>query len=125
MIDVDDIVSDDDFTQEVVVYRSSGSFIRGAWVEGTTVEITMLATVTNPNPRDLQQVSEGDRIRGGMVFHTTEPLYVTRTGEGTKRSPNAISDRVLWKGEIYKLSAVLPYSDYGYYKAIGERIKGS
>lgn len=124
MINVEEIITDPDFAQKFTVIRSTGSFIKGLWTEGTVTEIEMYGTITNPTPNDLQQLPEGDRVVGAMVFHTNSPLYVTRAGAGTRRDPNAISDQIIWRGDYYKLSGVSVYADYGYYRAVGERIKG-
>jgi len=124
MISVDEIINDFDLSQKFTVIRSTGSFIKGLWTEGTVTEIEMWGNVTNPTPKDLDQVPEGDRVTGAMVFHTKQPIYVTRAGAGTKKDPNAISDKIIWRSEYYRLSGVSPYIDYGYYRAVGVRIKG-
>jgi hypothetical protein len=65
-------------------------------------------------------IPEGDRIQGAMTFHSTEALYVTRIGNAS-----GTSDKILWRGEYYKLVSVYPEVDWGYYKAVGTRIKGA
>jgi len=55
-----------------------------------------------------------------MNFHTNQALYVSR--EGTYEG---ISDKIYWRNNYYKLASVLPYADYGYYKASGVRTKGA
>jgi hypothetical protein len=124
VITIGEIITDPDFSQRFVVVRSTGSWIKGLWTEGSVTNVTMTGTVTNPTPRDLDQVDVADRVQGTMVFHSREPLYVTRAGAGTKKDPNAISDKIIWRGEYYKLSGVSVYADYGYYSAVGVRIKG-
>lgn len=124
MIDVSEIINDHDFSQKFTVVRTTGSFVKGLWTEETSTEIEMWGTVTNPTPNDINQTPEGDRILGAMVFHTKQPLYVTRSGAGTRRDPTMISDKIIWRGEYYKLSGVSVYADYGYYRAVGVRIKG-
>jgi hypothetical protein len=79
-------------------------------------------------------VPEGDRVGGAMVFHSTTPLYITRQdgGFGEKSfgktgfgaSVQHVSDITLWHGQQYRLMALLPYQDYGYYRAVGVRITG-
>lgn len=120
MIDMSDIIIDPDFAQSYTVLRSNGSFVDGVWTEGTPTRIVMYGPITVMSPRELSQYPEGDRIKGGMNFFSTKPLYVTRTGQ----TPG-ISDKIMWRGEYYKLFNVAPYADYGFYKGSGERIKGA
>lgn len=127
MISVDEVIEDPDFAQKFTVIRSVGSFVKGVWTEGTPIEIEMIGVISVASSKDLRQVPEGDRITGAMVFHSLKQIYTTRVGSGTGRraTTTGISDKILWRTEEYKIVSVSPYIDYGYYKAIGERIKGN
>ena len=120
MINLADIVIDLDLAQEFVVYRSTGSFVKGRWVESASEQIKMTGVVSVMSQRELAFMPEGDRVSGAMVFHTNRELFVTRAG-----TEPGTSDKIMWRGEFYKLFNVFPYSDYGYYKAVGERMKGN
>jgi hypothetical protein len=120
MIDVSEIITDPDLAQDYVVYRSSGSFVDGLWVENTPTQIPMRGTISVMSELELAQFPEGDRIKGAMVFHSTQELFSTRIGE-----TEGTSDKILWRGDYYKLFQISPYGDYGYWRAAGERIKGS
>lgn len=120
MINVSEIITDPDFAQEFTVYRSSGSFIRGVWTESTPITIKMRGVVTVMNGRELNMLEEGDRIAGGMTFHSCDEIFVTRIGD-----KQGTSDKIKWRGEYYKVANVFPYVDYGFYKASGVRIKGA
>ena len=120
MINVGELITDPDFSQKFTVYRSNGSFVDGVWTEGIPTQIEMLGVVTVMSSRELHQLPEGDRVSGGMNFHTNQALYVSR--EGTYEG---ISDKIFWRNNYYKLASVLPYADYGYYKASGVRTKGA
>jgi hypothetical protein len=110
-----------DRLQSFTVYRSSGDWDdNGRWTENAPTQIVMKGVVSVANQKELNQYPEGDRIKGAMVFHTIDPLYPTRTG-----TDKGTSDKIMWDGEYYRLANVWPYKDYGYYKAIGFRIKGS
>ena len=127
MIDVSEVITDPDLAQSYTVLRSTGSFVKGLWTEDTPTSITMTGVITVANDRELDQIPEGDRIKGAMVFHSTQVLYTTRVGtnESRKATRSGISDKIVWRGEQYKVLNVSPYIDYGFYKAIGERIKGN
>jgi hypothetical protein len=120
VIDVSEIITDPDFCQEFTVYRSTGSFIKGVWTESTPIKIKMMGVVLVMNAKELNMVPEGDRIAGAMTFYSTEQIYTTRTGD-----EQGTSDKILWRGEYYKVFNVYPWIDYGYFEASGTRIKGA
>lgn len=114
-------MSDPDFAQGYTVYRSSGQFAEGGFRSGTPVQIPMVGIITVAQEEDLVQVPEGDRVTGSMVFYSEIQLFETRdTG-----SEQGISDKILWNGLYYKLVKVFPYKDFGFWKAIGVRVKGN
>lgn len=119
MINVSDIVVDPDFVQTFSVTRSAGVFGLGGWVESAPTVLSLSGTVTVANEKDLQQVPEGDRVMGAMMFYSPSQIYVTRNGD----TPG-ISDTITWQGELYKVVRVWPYLDYGYYKAYAYRMSG-
>ena len=119
MINIREMISDPDFAQTFTVYRSTGFFVKGLWTEGTPTQIPMLGVVNVANAKELAQYPEGDRIKGGMIFHTTEELFVTRNDS----SPGT-SDKILWRGNLYKIYQVSAYVDYGYYKVMADRETG-
>lgn len=120
MINVSEVITDPDFAQTFRVYRSTGSFVNGIWTENSPRIITMLGIVVVANSRDIQMFAEGDRVSGAMKFLTTCQIYVTRTG-----TSQGTSDKILWRGEYYKIENVFPEVDWGYWRSIGTRIKGA
>ena len=123
MIDVSEVVTDPDFAQTFSVSRSIGEFAEGGWVEATPVILTLYGPVVSASQEDLQQVPEGDRVVGAKAFYSTEKLYRTHKESGPQSS--GTSDRITWQGEEYRISAVFPFEDYGYWKAIAVRTKGA
>jgi len=115
MINVAELIHDPDFVQSFTVFRKTGEWVDGEWIPGEK-EIRMQGVVVAANTKDLLQVPEGDRVKGVMAFYATEPLLVTHE-KGT-------ADEVVWHGERYRLFQIWPYVDYGYYKALGERMAG-
>jgi hypothetical protein len=120
MINLRKVILHKAFVQEYIVYRSSGSFINGRWTENTPVQIPMSGVVSVVNEKELNALPEGDRIKGAMRFHSTEEILLTRSGE-----VKGTSDSILWNGQFWRIFNVSDYSDYGYYRAYGERIKGN
>jgi len=107
------------YAQDFVVYRSNGEWVNGRWVEGTPTQITMRGVIQVAREKDMSQKLEGDRIRGAMMFHSTQLIYVTHN-EGT----SGLSDKIMWRNVYYKVVSVENYMDYGFCKAIGERMVG-
>lgn len=117
MINVSEVITDPDFAQPYMVYRQFGEWERGHWKSADEKRIRVTGVVTVADAKTLEQLPEGDRITGLMCFYATQELFETRE-EG-------ISDQIEWRGERYKVKRVFPYGDYGYYKAVGERMTGA
>ena len=118
MINVGRIVNSRNFAQGkgFAVFRKTGSWEAGRFVQ-TETKLNFSGTITPCNPKDLIQVPEGDRVTGIMCFHCEKQIYTTRTDikKGT-------SDEIEWQGERYRVSSVVPYVDFGYWKAFGVRM---
>lgn len=119
MINVGRIINSRNFAQTFTVYREGGTWQAGVWVSSET-PIVMQGTVTAANPRDLDQVPEGDRTTGVMCFYSQQEIYTTRAGDRTQ--PDGTSDQISWNGDRYRVSSVMPWSDFGYYKALAVRM---
>lgn len=123
MINVSRVLRSKYFKQSFDVYRSSGHFGKGGWIEEVQSPpyFSMSGAVYPSSAKEIQQVPEGDRTIGMMTFLSEEPLYVTRkTGDTT----GGLSDQIEWKGDKYKIIQCLPYVDYGYYAVVGTRLAG-
>ncbi|GED71177.1 hypothetical protein BRE01_48790 [Brevibacillus reuszeri] len=116
MIDVSEVITDPDFAQPFTVHRKGGDWVKGRWVSSDVPPIRMTGVVIVADAKTLEQLPEGDRVTGLMSFYSTQELFETRE-EGT-------SDQIEWRGERYRVKRVFPYVDYGYYKAVAERVKG-
>lgn len=107
--------------QEFQVYRSQGEFVEGGWQEITQspASFAMQGQLHPASERELRQFPEGDRVIGAIAIYTVDPLYVTRTGEfqGT-------SDQVEWNDELYKVLNTMPWSDYGFYASLAQKVSG-
>ncbi len=115
MINIAEIIHDPDFCQPYTLYRKTTVFVGGR-PKTSEKAIPRGGVIVAANTKDLLQVPEGDRSKGIMAVYDTEPLLVT--------NETGTSDEFLWQGERYRLFQVWPYKDYGYYKALGERIVG-
>jgi len=113
------------FSQRFIVYRSVGSFVKGRWVEGEIEEIPMQGVINVAGALELKSFSEGDDVSGAMTFIAREQIYVTRAANVEEGIEAATSDKIMWRGELYKIIKVDPYADFGFYDATGTRLKGN
>ena len=114
-----EIVDDQDFAQSFTITRSqNGKFVLGRW-QNSTVTVGMWGSIQPPEPEELEQVPEGDRMLGVIAVHCTQRLYETNTNQ-----TDGISDQVIWHGENYRVFKVYPWNDYGYWKALAVRMSG-
>jgi glucose dehydrogenase len=119
MINVGRIMSSKNFSQTYTVFRETGSWQNGRWVSSET-PIQMTGVITAASPNDLKQVAEGDRVTGSMCFYSQEEMFETRANDPDVK--DGTSDQILWNGYRYRVSSVMPWSDYGYYKVIAVRM---
>ena len=122
MINLSRVLNSPRMRQTFTIFRSSGHFGAGGWIEDTPEEIESFGIVWPSTAREILQVPEGDRALGMMTFATTVPLYTTRV-EGVTAA--GTSDQIEWKDELYRLISILPFTDYGFNVAVGARISGA
>lgn len=121
MVNVSRVIRSKRLARPFVIYRKTGSWIAGRWVENE-LPLQFRGVVTVASPEDILQVPEGDRKIGMMAFYSTEPMFVTGEQEAATKGT---SDEAVWRGKRYRLLSVIPEVDYGYYKAIGASIGGA
>jgi hypothetical protein len=103
--------------QLLKVPRRSGGWVNGEFVENTAEELVgIYGLVTIAQPRDLQQIPEGDRITGAIRVLTNVRLLQTRD--------DGLGDIITWQGAQYKVSTVSHDIDYGFYRSICTRLEG-
>lgn len=117
MIEINEIIDDPDFAQTFTVYRSSGDFVNGRWVE-TTTEVSLEGVILPASAKELNQLPEADRLTGSISIYSKSQLYLTSNDE------QRTSDKILWKEQQWKLISVENYSDFGFYHAMAQRISG-
>ena len=102
-----------------MIYRTQGAWVAGGWKQGTPTPIPAFGTLTIATDKQLRMFPEGDRIEGAILFVTTQPIYPT--SEALEQT----SDKILWHGLMYRVQAVGPWSDNGFYAALLVRMLGS
>lgn len=116
MINVSRIVTSRNFAKRggFTVYRQSGQWVRGRWKAEPETPLQLQGSAIPASSEDLEQVPEGDRVKGVMCFYSPQPMYITRE-EGT-------SDEIVWQEERYRIASAKPWNEFGYYKALGVRM---
>jgi len=117
LVNVSMIVNSPAFAQGFTINRSTNSpgFGLGGYSSGTT-QINMWGAIQPIEPESLDMTPEGDRVVGQVEFISQQPIYET--------NPNGISDTMTWRGQLYRIISVKPWSDNGYYRAVGTRMSG-
>ena len=127
-LNVSRVVSNPKFAQPFSIMRSQGGDWNddGTWGD-VTVEVQMYGIVQPATSKELNQLPEGDRVQEVKSFHSIQEMFISRVvGEDTS-DPGynaAISDYAVWNGQQYRLAKRYEWSDFGYYKALGVRVKG-
>jgi hypothetical protein len=135
LVQLGEVVNDPDLAQTFLIQRSTWSWIKGVWQPGTTTEtVVAYGVVSVAEPRDIEMVPEADRVKGMMVFYSSQPIYGTRGvlgfGQGNFDGPPGVggtlpasSDILVWRGLNWRVLSVRQMVDYGYFKAIAVRMR--
>lgn len=116
MINVAELIHDPDLCQPYTLYRKATAWLAGR-PRQKEVALSRSGVIVPASSKDLLQVPEGDRTKAIIAVYDTELLLVT--------NETGTSDEVIWHNERYRLFQGWPRDDYGYYKALGERIAGN
>lgn len=120
MLNVARVILSPAFAQNFTIYRRPGGWVGGKFVRSENPDkITVYGTAVPPNQKELEQIPEGDRVKGAMCFYSTEEVFVTRNDPDP-----GTSDEIECRGNMYRIYQVLPMIDFGYYQAIGARMAG-
>jgi hypothetical protein len=112
VIDVSELLVDPDFSTNYIIWRTTGEWVNGRFVEDEPQRINFYGPVQPPTAKDLELMPEADRVKGIMNFLSQQPIYITRE--------NAISDIAEYNGERYKITQVKNW--YNWNRATGMRI---
>lgn len=124
MINLGELTYDPDFAQEFDIVRTTGYWGAGGWVNNQPNIITTMGIIQPATEEDLQQVPEGDRVIGSMSFISATEMLHSHT-EGGDDPTAGISDKIIWRGNTYRVAGVWPWADYGFWKSVGVRVEGA
>lgn len=123
MIDLSHVVIDPRFAQSFTVLRTTGEWLpNGEFNISQPEEIKMVGTISIASAKQIEFIPEGDRVGGEIVIHCVKELYTSRNNDSENSQKSGIADIVVWHKEKYKVLQVSPYSDYGYFSAIAQRM---
>ena len=118
MLNVAEILYDPDLNQDFTVYRKTGEWVAGRFVENES-SIVLTGIVVPASANEIRQQPEGDRITGMMKFYCEQQIHTTHV-----ESAAGTSDQIEWSGKRYRVINCMPYADYGYYVAFGVYMAG-
>ena len=107
------------FAQAYTVNRSVGTFQQGGFVS-TTTPIPFWGIIQPATDEDLAQVPEGDRVTGMMGFISEQRMYETNVQQNSE----GLGDTITWNDQLYRVVRVVPWKDFGFWKAIASRLSG-
>ncbi len=114
-INVSEALDSDTAMIITVVRTENGSYVDGIYQEGTTSTFKTLASVQQPTPDDVQMLPEGERNKDLRKFISKKPIRTTSDRD------EVIADKVIYKGNHYKIISVNDWDDYGHTTSIGVR----
>ncbi|KAI3344449.1 hypothetical protein FC831_14505 [Clostridium botulinum] len=117
MINVSRAVNDPRISEPFKVFRKSGEWIKGRFIQEEK-EIGMSGVIVPATNKEIEMIPEGDRTKGEISIHTTKELYTTHS----EANEEGTSDEIEWEGERYKIYSLGNYKKYGYWFAIGMRL---
>jgi hypothetical protein len=118
-----EIVNDPDLAQAFTLFRSTGQYVAGGWAN-TVTQIPSYGVITVASEEALDMVPEGDRVSGSMHVLTAARLYETHEA-GVAGKNGGLSDQIQWNGQMYRVQAVAPWKDFGFWSAVFVRMTGS
>lgn len=83
-------------------FRSTGSFVRGEWVESAPTTFTFQGSIQPISAKDLELVPQGLEDRGMIKIYTNTELTISR--EGT----NSSGDMINWQGSEWEVIQKIP-----------------
>lgn len=107
-------------TGEIVTIErfQAGGYADGIYTEGSTNTFKTLASVQQPNSRELMVLPEGERAKNPVKILSKKPV---RTAD-VVGSTNA--DVLIYQGNRYRIMAALNWQAYGYTGAMAVIEKG-
>lgn len=108
------LMADPDLAASFDIVRRTETLLKGRAVI-TATEETAVGVVQPATPRELERLPEADRVKSTIVVFTDCPLLV---GDDTS---DRVADGIRWRGELYTVTAVENWQDYGFFKALAQK----
>ena len=100
------------------IIRQTGQFAAGGWQVTSMENIQAYGVIGIADDEALNQVPEGDRVRGSLAVYTDQPIYPTKASKGL------IADQIEWDGSMYRVVSRAPWKHFGYWGAVIVRVTG-
>jgi hypothetical protein len=121
MIDVSEVVSDPDFATNYTVLRRTGKWVNGRFVPNDEpVELRYFGPVQPATVKEIEQLPEGDQLKGVVKFICKMPKQIFLTRDLSELGDDdlgAVSDEIVYRGYIYKVVQVMPWDANGFMRS--------
>jgi len=114
-INVSEAIDMDTGTIVGLFNRINGGYVDGVFVDGKEKSTKAIASVQKPTPEEMNFLEGGERTKSLKTFYLNKEVY---TSDDT-RSATEISHR----GVRYKVIHAGDWLDYGWFFAIGAKVK--
>ena len=122
-MDLSEVLYDTDLgSQQVTVYRKTGAFQAGVFVEQET-PVTVTAIILPASEQEAERWADADRIAYAITVLTDQRLFPTHLNDGQGNA--GTGDEVLYQGYRYRVRSVAPWGDVAaYWKATAVYMPG-
>lgn len=86
---------------QTIIRQDPGQYVDGVWVDGESIEFTIMASVQPASMEDLINLPVGRRLSDFVKAYTSTEIFPVSEGE-VQRQP----DRLLWRGHTYEATQV-------------------
>lgn len=115
MIDISELMDDPDLAQPIKVERAAGFYDAGRWKKASPEFPKGFIGIIHPASQEdrLEVAPEGSRRSNMIVCYSASAF---KFDDGNKEQ----SDIVHWNGGKYRIMAIRPWQDHGYFKIWAE-----
>jgi hypothetical protein len=115
LVNVSRLMNDPAFASHYTVIRQGAKWDGIRFVVGEPETLQYYGPVQPATKKELEQLPEGDRQSGMVKFFCKPPQTLNITSENGEQAN--VSDEIIYRGQRYKIIAVMDWMPHGYIRA--------